>query len=301
MYKIGLDVGGTKISAALFDAENRVIHRQRYSTDKSSYENFIGQILAVIEAFKTEAGDKALVGIGLPGAIDGESGVVKNCNCQVVNGHNLEEDLANHLGHQVHIANDADCFALGEACYGAGEGKQVVFGIVLGTGCGGGLVINQTLVRGPNRLTGEWGHNPLPGYDLEIDGNVDPCYCGRAHCIESFLSGTGIAKRFATTYGEALSAADIFKHIDHRADCSSFYRLYVDQLARALASIINLIDPDMIVVGGGLSKQSRIFEDLPTVLPKYVFGGKCNTLVLPAKLGDDCGIYGAVKVGSQCS
>lgn len=192
MLHLGLDIGGTKMEAVLLNAAGECVYRQRRPTHKESYDAFMQQLLGLIATVRDWSERPFTIGIGLPGAIDPQSGLIKNCNCLVLNGHDLRHDLMRELGQPVWIANDADCFTLSEAVDGAGAGAATVFGVIIGTGCGGGIAVNQQLLSGPNAIVGEWGHNPLPGYCVERDGPAQPCYCGKENCIESFISGTAL-------------------------------------------------------------------------------------------------------------
>lgn len=205
MLHLGIDIGGTKMEAVLLDPAGECVQRLRRPTHKESYDAFMRQLLTLIADIRAVSPQPFTLGIGLPGAIDPQSGRIKNCNCLVLNGHDLRRDIMQQLGQPVWMANDADCFTLSEAVDGAGAGATTVFGVIIGTGCGGGIAVHQQLLSGPNAIAGEWGHNPLPGYTPERDGPPQPCYCGKTNCIESFLSGTGFARR----YGEQARAEAI--------------------------------------------------------------------------------------------
>ncbi len=294
MNRLGLDIGGTKIEAQLLDAQGHCLRRERIATPNQSYDTFLEGVTGLITAFKMADTTPFTVGIGLPGAVSPDTGKIKNSNILILNGSDLRDDLSNLLNQPVSIANDADCFVLSEAMDGAGKDGAIVFGAILGTGCGGGVVVNKKLLSGPNAIAGEWGHNPLPGYALEKDGPVQPCYCGRDNCIERFISGTGFSTRYQQQLGRKSSAAEIMsgKQQGH-ADAILHYQHFMDALARSLASIINVIDPHVIVLGGGLSNVDMIYDDLPTALLPYVFSDQCNTLIRKAQYGDASGVRGA--------
>ena len=293
MYRLGLDIGGTKIAAAVYSPAGVQVYYQRYETEKQSYNAFIVQIKQIVACAANQIPERFSIGIGLPGAICPNSDKIKNSNILILNGNALKEDLSRELGQPVWLANDADCFALSEAINGAGQDFHSCFGAILGTGCGGGVVYNKHLVKGPNNVAGEWGHNPLADYHPVTDGTPEPCYCGRNVCNESFLSGTGFAKGYNQKHQTALSSKDIMDLANHDQSAQAHYELYLDQLARALAQVINFFDPAVIVLGGGMSNQQSLYDDLPSRLGQYVFGGVCNTPIRQAKLGDDSGVLGA--------
>jgi Transcriptional regulator/sugar kinase len=294
MLRLGLDIGGTKIEAQLLDDKGACLLRQRIPTPNQQYDTFLDAVTTLIHHYRTEFPSPFSVGIGLPGAISPDNGRIKNSNILILNGQDLQADLAVRLEQPVSLANDADCFALSEAVDGAGKDGKTVFGAILGTGCGGGVVVNKQLLSGPNAIAGEWGHNLLPGYTPEQDGTSQPCYCGRSNCLERFVSGTGFATRFNQRYDTAFSAADIMAakgQGDRHA--STHYQHFIDALARSLGSVINLIDPHVIVLGGGLSNIDSLYDDLPAALLPYVFSDRCNTKLVKAKHGDSSGVRGA--------
>ena len=294
MLRLGLDIGGTKIEGLLLDAQGGVLCRRRIATPTQSYPEFLHALLDFIVGFGEEATPPFSIGIGLPGAVRSDNGRIKNSNCLILNDQPLRDDLQAALGHPIWLANDADCFTLSEAIDGAAQGSAVVFGVILGTGCGGGLVVHRQLLVGPNAITGEWGHNPLPGYLPEWDGPAQPCYCGRNNCIERFVSGTGFAARFAQNHGQPLSAPEILgAAAGGLQSAREHYRHFIDALARSLGSVINLLDPDVIVFGGGLSNVLSLYQDLPTALLPYLFSDSCRTRLVPARHGDSSGVRGA--------
>ncbi len=290
---IGLDIGGTKIEICVLDEKGNVSLKKRTPTPKN-YADFLTTVTDFIFSTEEEVGQVCKVGIGLPGAISPATGLIKNANCTFLNGQNLEGDLSQILSRPVKIANDANCFALSEAVDGAGKNGQVIFGAILGTGCGGGIIFNKTVWNGPNAIAGEWGHNPLPGYDTEKDGVERPCYCGRKNCIEQFISGTGFELTFKNITGNALPANEIIQ-LANQGDENAVrsYKEMIDQMARSFSSVINLLDPDVIVLGGGLSNVESIYKDLPLATSKYVFTDFADLKFAKAQFGDSSGIRGA--------
>jgi fructokinase len=266
--RIGIDLGGTKIEALALDGSGREVFRRRVPTPRGDYE----ATLAAIASLVAEAGE-GTVGVGIPGAISHATGLVKNANSTCLIGKPLKEDLERALGREVRLANDANCFALSEATDGAAAGAEVAFGVILGTGVGGGVVVRGRLVEGANAIAGEWGHNPLPLPRAE-DMPLRPCYCGREGCIETYLCGPALER----DGGEA--ALD----------------LYCERLARALAGVINLLDPDVIVLGGGVSNITRLYDEVPKLWPRYVFSDRVATRLSPPKHGDSSGVRGAARL-----
>jgi len=298
MLRLGLDIGGTKIEAQLLDGQGVSLLRKRIATPTTGYGDFLAAITELVREIRQTMDSAFTVGIGLPGAIDPQTGRIKNANCLFLNGQDLKGDLTKALGQPVWLANDADCFALSEAVDGAGEAGRVVFGIILGTGCGGGLVVNRKLIVGPNAITGEW-HNPLPGYDPALDGPSQPCYCGRDNCIERFVSGTGFAGRFVERHGRGLSPIGIITAAaEGDVEAEAHYDHFIQALARSVASLINVLDPDVIVLGGGLSNIDRLYLDLPQALTPYLFSDRCITPMVPARYGDSSGVRGAAWLPS---
>jgi fructokinase len=246
----------------------------------------------LVDSIESELG-KATVGVGIPGAISAATGQVKNANSTWLIGHALDRDLERALGRQVRVTNDANCFALSEAADGAGQGANVVFGVIIGTGTGGGIVVNGSVVEGRNRIAGEWGHNPLPWpEDAERPGA--PCYCGRTGCIETFLSGTGLSAAYASIAGLQLDARDVAGLAEAgEALANRALELYESRLARAVASIINVLDPDVIVLGGGLSNINRLYRTVPALWTPFVFSDSVDTPLVAARHGDSSGVRGA--------
>jgi fructokinase len=268
MLSIGIDLGGTKTEVIALDAQRRERFRKRVPTPRGDYQATLKTIAALV----AEAGE-GTVGVGIPGALSHATGLVKNANSTWLIGQPLKEDLERALGREVRLANDANCFALSEAVDGAGAGAEVVFGVILGTGVGGGIVVRSRIVEGANAIAGEWGHNPLPLPRAE-DLPLRPCYCGRVGCIETYLSGPALER----DGGEA--ALD----------------LYCERLARALAGVINILDPEVIVLGGGVSNIARLYDEVPKLWPRHVFSDHITTRLLPPKYGDSSGVRGAASL-----
>lgn len=286
--KLGIDLGGTKTEIIALQNGQPVI-RRRAPTPQGDYQKTVGLIASLVEDCERELGQQGSLGIGIPGTRSPDHGRIKNANSQCLIGQDLQADLEQRLQRPVRLANDADCFTLSEACDGAGAGAPSVFGVILGTGVGGGLVVRQQLLGGPNAITGEWGHNPLPWRRAD-DGPVRRCYCGQDDCIETFLSGPGWAAR--SELGLEASAIVPAAQSGNPAAQQALNR-YCDQLARGLASVINLIDPHVIVLGGGLSNTAELYQQVIPLLPRYVFSDQVNTRLLPAKHGDSSGVRGA--------
>ncbi len=294
MLRLGLDIGGTKIEAQLLDTQGICLKKQRIPTPNQNYSSFLDSVSSLVSHYRTEFKQSFSIGIGLPGAISPDTGRIKNSNILILNGQDLRADLAQQLGQDVALANDADCFALSEAVDGAGKDGQIVFGVIIGTGCGGGVVVNKQLLSGPNAIAGEWGHNPLPGYSAELDGLSQPCYCGRNNCLERFVSGSGFTNRFNQRHETTLTAADIIAAKQQGdSQAAAHYQHLVNALARSLGSVINVIDPHVIVLGGGLSNVDSLYQDLPAALLPYIFSDHCNTRIVKAKYGDSSGVRGA--------
>lgn len=291
--RIGIDLGGTKIEGVALAPDGREIDRRRIAAPRGSYEHTVRAIVDLVGAIESAIQAKGSVGVGIPGAISLATGLVKNANSTWLIGHPLADDLSRALGRPVRLANDANCFALSEAADGAAAGAAVVFGVIIGTGTGGGLVVNGQLVVGANAIAGEWGHNPLPApEDDERPG--PPCYCGRSGCIETFLSGPALARDYIALGGDDLSAADVAARAE-RGDPRALACLerYERRFARAIASIINVVDPHVIVVGGGLSNLERIYDNVPRLWTPHIFSDRADTQLVRARHGDASGVRGA--------
>ena len=291
--RIGIDLGGTKIEAAALDSEGVIRYRRRVATPAGDYAGTIGAVCELVAALERELAASGTVGIGIPGALSPATGLVKNANSTCLIGHAFDRDLAAALGRPVRLANDADCFALSEAIDGAAAGASTVFGVILGTGVGGGVVVRRRLLAGPNAIAGEWGHSPLP-WPRDDERPGARCYCGKHGCVETFVSGPGMSRDHATATGEALSALEIAERADAGdARAEATLRRYEDRLARALAAVINLIDPHVIVLGGGLGQIARLYRTVPALWGAYVFSDTVATRVVPPHYGDSSGVRGA--------
>jgi fructokinase len=290
--RIGIDLGGTKIEAIALDAAGVERFRQRVPTPRGDYAGTIEAVAGLVDRAEAVVGSST-VGVGMPGVVSPASGLVKNANSTWLNGRPLAEDLAARLGRPVRCANDANCLALSEATDGAAAGLPVVFGVILGTGVGGGLVVNGQVVTGANAIAGEWGHNALPWpEDGEWPGPA--CYCGRTGCIETFLSGPGLARDYEARGGRRLDAAAIVAAADGGDDnARATIARYERRLARALASLINVCDPDAIVLGGGVSNIGRLYERVPRLWGEFIFSDAVVTRLLRAVHGDSSGVRGA--------
>jgi fructokinase len=293
MMRIGIDLGGTKIEGVALDAEGNELGRERVPTPRGEYDTTLDSIALVVDTLEQRFGGPASVGVGMPGIVSPATGLVKNANSTWLIGRPFDRDLARVLRRPVRLANDANCFALSEATDGAAAGAAVVFGVILGTGVGGGIVINGRILEGAHRIAGEWGHNPLPApLDDERPGPL--CYCGRRGCIETFLSGPGWADDTARRTGRNADAMALAAAAG-KGDALAREALtrYVDRLARALAGIINVIDPDVIVLGGGLSNIATLYEEVPVRWAPHVFSDEVHTRLVPAQHGDSSGVRGA--------
>lgn len=288
--RIGIDLGGTKTEAVALDrASGALLARERVPTIRGDYQATLATIRELVSGLEARLGATGTVGIGIPGTISPKTGLVKNANSTWIIGRPFDKDLEQALGRPVRLANDADCFALSEATDGAGAGFGTVFGVILGTGVGGGLVVNGRLVGGPNAIAGEWGHNPLPwAEDDERPGHY--CYCGKMGCIETFLSGPALGR----DHGEGLTAAAIVAAAEAGDDrAEGLLDRYEDRLARALATIINVIDPEVIVLGGGMGNMARLYRNVPRRWGEYVFSDSVATRLVPPTHGDSSGVRGA--------
>ena len=291
--RIGVDIGGTKIEAIALGRAGEVLAGRRVATPRGDYEGTIAAVATVVAEIETGPDRSAGVGVGIPGAESLATGLVKNANSVWLNGRPLARDLASALGRPVRLANDANCFALSEATDGAAAGARAVFGVILGTGVGGGVVVEGRVLVGVNAVAGEWGHNPLPWPgDGERPG--PPCYCGKQGCIETFLSGPGLARDFRDSGGGAVEPAEIAARAaagDGLAEAA--LARYEARLARALAAVVTVLDPDAVVLGGGLSNLGRLYDRVPALLGGYVFSDRVDTRLVRAKHGDASGVRGA--------
>ncbi len=292
MLRMGVDLGGTKIEIVALNDEGKELYRNRIPTPKE-YQATLDAIEMLVNEVEVTLSETGSVGIGIPGVISPYSGLVKNANSTWINGHPLDMDLGERLGREVRVANDANCFAVSEAIDGAAAGKSVVFGVIIGTGCGAGVAINGKVHSGGNGIGGEWGHNPLPWMRSD-EFNTTSCFCGNRDCIETFVSGTGFVRDYREAGGEAGSGIEIAALVETGDEIAkAAFGRYIDRLARSLAHVINVLDPDVIVLGGGVSNIAAIYPLLPDVLPKYVLGGECRTPVLQNMYGGSSGVRGA--------
>ena len=292
-FRIGVDLGGTKIEAAALNIDGGFRARRRITTPAGDYDGTIAAIAGLVAAIESDIGGTATVGVGIPGTIVAATGLVKNANSTCLNGRPLGRDVEAALGRPVRFANDADCFALSEATDGAAAGAGTVFGVILGTGVGGGLTIGGRLLTGANAIAGEWGHNPLPApLPEELPGPA--CYCGRSGCIETFLSGPGLAADHRRHTGQVLIGPQIAAGADSGdPDCRATLDRYADRLARALAAVINIVDPHAIVLGGGLSALPSLYDAVPRRWGRHIFSDTVVTRLLPPLHGDASGVRGA--------
>jgi len=279
--RIGVDIGGTKIEALALDSGGREVFRRRIPTPRGDYEATVAAVVSLV----AEAG-AGTVGVGIPGALSRATGRVKNANSTWLIGRSLKEDLERALKREIRLENDANCFALSEAVDGAGQGARVVFGVILGTGVGSGIVVDGRVLTGPNAIAGEWGHNPLP-LPTDADLPLPPCYCGRFGCIETYLSGPGLARDHQQITGARLAPEEIVS-----LGGESLKR-YEERLARALATVINLLDPDVIVLGGGMSNIERLYGEVPRLWGRHVFSDRVTTRLARHAHGDSSGVRGA--------
>ncbi|BBL31716.1 fructokinase [Pantoea ananatis] len=294
--RIGIDLGGTKTEVIALSGEGKELFRHRISTPRDDYRATVQAIVDLVRLAEEKTGQTGTVGLGIPGTISPYTQRVKNANSTWLNGQPLDKDLAQALNRDIRIANDANCLAVSEAVDGAGAGQALVFGVIIGTGSGAGVAINGASRIGGNGNAGEWGHNPLPWMDedeLRYRAEV-PCYCGQQGCIETFVSGTGFAIDYQRLSGVARKGAEIVKLLEQQDPVAALtMSRYEIRLAKSLAQVVNLIDPDVIVLGGGMSNVDRLYQTVPTLMKKWVFGGECETPVLKAMHGDSSGVRGA--------
>lgn len=294
MLRIGIDLGGTKTEAIALDGDGRELKRLRVATPRDQYEGTVATIADLVRGIESSLSERGTVGVGIPGTIVAATGLVKNANSVWLNGKPLARDLSAALEREVRCANDANCFAVSEATDGAGVGADVLFGVILGTGCGGGIALTGHVHAGPNGLAGEWGHTPLPWpQEDEIPGPA--CYCGRSGCLETWISGTGFERDYARVTGHALRGREILAHMRQGdGPATEVFSRLRDRIARGLAVIVDILDPDMIVLGGGLSNVDELYgHELDRLLAQYTFGGGTRTPILKNHNGDSSGVRGA--------
>ncbi|PWT79742.1 MAG: hypothetical protein C5B57_13360 [Blastocatellia bacterium] len=291
--RIGIDLGGTKIEAIALGDDGSTLWRQRIPAPRDDYGATVDAVGELVQTIEQDLGVSGTVGIGIPGTISPASGLVKNANSTWLIGHRLAEDLARRLCRPVRLANDANCFAISEATDGAAAGAEVVFGVIIGTGTGGGVVVRGHGLTGPNAVAGEWGHNPIP-WPQSGESPGPPCYCGRSGCIETFLSGPGLERDYARNDADGISALEIAARAragEPRA--IACLNRYVDRMARSLATVINVLDPDVIVLGGGLSNMDQLYSAVPKHWGVFVFSDQVDTRLVRAAHGDSSGVRGA--------
>ncbi|MCK6685666.1 MAG: ROK family protein [Thermoanaerobaculia bacterium] len=291
--RIGVDLGGTKIEAIAIGDRGEELLRRRILTPRDDYEATLHAIRSLVEDLEETLARTGTVGVGTPGALSGATGLLKNSNSTCLNGRPLKDDLSRVLKRPVRMTNDANCFALSEAVDGAAAGAAVVFGVIIGTGTGGGVVVSGQVLTGPNAIAGEWGHNPLPWPEAdELPG--PPCYCGKAGCIETFLSGPGLSGDYLRTAGDRRDASEVVS-LAEKGDpqAESCLSRYERRMARSLASIINVLDPDVIVLGGGMSNIDQLYESIPRLWGAWVFSDTVETRLVRARHGDSSGVRGA--------
>ncbi|HFZ8993930.1 TPA: fructokinase [Citrobacter freundii] len=300
--RIGIDLGGTKTEVIALGNAGEQLFRHRLPTPRNDYRQTIETIATLVEMAEQATGQAGTVGIGIPGSISPYTGVVKNANSTWLNGQPFDKDLSARLNREVRLANDANCLAVSEAVDGAAAGAGTVFAVIIGTGCGSGVALNGRAHTGGNGTAGEWGHNPLPWMDedeLRYRSEV-PCYCGKEGCIETFISGTGFATDYHRLSGKSLPGDEIVRlagEQDALAELAlSRYEL---RLAKSLAHVVNILDPDVIVLGGGMSNVDRLYKTLPPLLKQFVFGGECETPIRKARHGDSSGVRGAAWLWPQ--
>lgn len=293
-FRIGIDLGGTKTEVILLNGSSQELFRTRIPTVRDDYDATLRDIAGLVAQAEVAAGQTLLpVGVGIPGTISRKTGWVKNANSTWLNGKPFQKDLSAFLMRDVKVTNDANCLAVSEATDGAGRGYGLVFAGILGTGCGAGIAYQGKPIVGPNGVAGEWGHNPL-AWTSEAELNARPCYCGKVGCQETFLSGTGLCLSYKLATGEKIKGHEIVERAQAgEAIAQKILTDYFDQLARGLGTIINAMDPDVIVLGGGASNIAAIYTEVPKLLPKYVFGRECDTPIVPAVHGDSSGVRGA--------
>jgi fructokinase len=294
--RLGIDLGGTKIEGIVLGSDDRTLSRRRIATPREDYEGTVAALAGLVRDLERDTETSGPVGIGIPGTISPATGLVKNANSTWLNGRPLLADLERALGPRVRCANDADCFALSEAADGAGAGAEVVFGAILGTGVGGGTVVRDIALRGPNAVAGEWGHTPLPWPD-ETERPGPRCWCGLSGCIETFLSGPALSRDLAQATGVLLDAEAVAAAA-RRGDPAAVEAIerYASRLARALAVVVDLLDPDVIVLGGGLSAIERLYARVPEIWSRWIFSDRVDTRLLPPAHGSASGVRGATRL-----
>lgn len=294
--RIGIDLGGSKIELVILDETDCIHYKKRIPTPQGNYHETLNQIHRLVLGAEQHAGETCTVGIATPGAISQKSGRLKNSNSTCLNGQALIQDLEGKLQRKIRISNDANCFALSEASDGAAENARCVFGVIIGTGTGAGIVFNQQIIEGANKIAGEWGHNPMP-WPKSSETPGPQCYCGLNGCIETFLSGPALEADYFRSFNRKLSTFEIVERAENNnANCEIILQRYEERLARALSHVINMLDPDIIVLGGGMSNINRLYENVPKIWGKTVFSDQVLTKLKPPKYGDSSGVRGAARL-----
>ena len=290
--RCGIDVGGTKIETAVLSDSGKFLSRERTDTPKN-YAALLNSIDKSLQQASKNTGFKGPVGICMPGSVSKETGLIQGANTTYLNGQNFQKDLQATLNRSVRLSNDANCFALSEAIEGAGKDASVVFGVIIGTGCGGGIIVNRQIIPGVNGIAGEWGHTPLP-WPVENEFENHDCWCGKTGCLETYISGTALVKDYKRMTGLEKDGKQIVLDCENGdIVAEAVLQALEDRIARGLAMIINIIDPDIIILGGGLSNIERLYENIPRKWAGYVFSNKINTRLLKPKYGDSSGVRGA--------
>ena len=293
MFRLGIDLGGTKIEGIVRDEQGNECFRKRISTEQEQGYAHILDRIKTLYGLMVDAcdGKEHTIGIGTPGALSLRTGLLKNSNTVCMNGKPLKDDLEQRLGRKIAIQNDANCFAMAEALFGAGKGKDIVFGVIMGSGCGGGIIYKGNVITGLQAIGGEWGH-------MSIDPDGPECYCGTRGCVETFISGRGLEKRYAETYGEKRSLKDIAKDYDDGdTKAGEFIRIFFRHFGRAMANLINVLDPDIVVLGGGVSNFKAIYSEGVKEVKNCVFSDSLETPIVQHQLGDSAGVIGAALIG----
>ncbi len=293
MFRFGIDLGGTKIEGVVLNAQGEIMFRDRVPTEQDNgYDHILGNVRNLYERMVQEIdGQEHTFGIGTPGAVSPRTGLLKNANTQCLNNRTVKKDLEALLRRPIEIQNDANCFAMAEALLGAGKDYPVAFGVIMGTGCGGGIVVDGKIITGPQAIAGEWGH-------MTIDPNGPACWCGSHGCVERYISGSGLEQRYETLHGEKLSAEDIvsaFRASDSKA--TQTIMEFFDAFGRAMANLINILDPDVIVLGGGLSNVDELYSQGTSHVKRYVFSDGFDTPIVKNQMGDSAGVIGAALIG----
>ncbi len=296
---IGIDLGGTKTEVIALDPAGRELLRRRVPTPQEDYDAILATIVRLVREAEADTGRTATVGIGTPGSVSRATGLLRGSNSVCLNGRAIQRDIEALLARRIHLTNDANCFALSEASDGAGAGADVVFGVIIGTGVGSGIVVHGRLLEGPNGIAGEWGHNPLP-WPAPDERPGPPCFCGRTGCIETFVSGTGMARDHRAVTGDALLPPEIVaRAAAGDGECEATVQRYEERLARSLAHVINILDPDVIVLGGGMSNVMRLYSAVPRRWVGWVFSDRVDTRLVQHRHGDSSGVRGAAWLGAE--